>query len=42
MVRVRDAAWAPAYFSGALAIFLALYYVGHEALYAGLVGLPVI
>lgn len=33
MVRVRDAAWAPAYFGGALAIFLALYYVGHTAMY---------
>jgi len=42
VVRVRDAAWAPAHFGGALAIFLALYYVGHEALYAGLSGLPVI
>jgi len=40
--RVRDAAWAPAYYGGALAIFLALCYVGHEALYDGLVGLPVI
>ncbi|MCJ2085838.1 hypothetical protein MKK88_07505 [Methylobacterium sp. E-005] len=42
VVRVRDAAWAPAYFGGALAIFLALYYVGHEALYAGLTALPII
>ena len=33
VVRVRDAAWAPAYFGGALAIFLALYYVGHEVLF---------
>lgn len=42
VVRVRDAAWAPAYFGGALAIFLALYYVGHEAMYGGSIGLPVI
>jgi hypothetical protein len=42
VVRVRDAAWAPAYYGGALAVFLALYYVGHEALYVGLSALPVI
>ena len=41
-VRVRDAAWAPAYYGGALTVFLALYYVGHEALYERLAGLPVI
>lgn len=41
-VRVRDVAWAPPYYGGALAIFLALYYVGHEALYEGLAALPVI
>ncbi|MCJ2068137.1 hypothetical protein MKK75_04810 [Methylobacterium sp. J-030] len=41
-VRVRDAAWAPAYFGGALATFLALYYGGHEALYEGFGRLPVI
>ena len=39
---LRDVAWAPAYYGGALATFLALYYVGHEALYEGLTGLPVI
>ena len=32
-VRLRDVAWAPAYYAGALAAFLALYYLGHEALY---------
>jgi hypothetical protein len=32
-VRARDAAWAPAYYGGALAAFLALYYLGHEALF---------
>ena len=32
-VRARDAAWAPAYYSGALAAFLALYYLGHEVLF---------
>ncbi|TXN39410.1 hypothetical protein FV233_28135, partial [Methylobacterium sp. WL7] len=37
-VRVRDITWAPAYYGGALATFLALYYVGHEALYEGLTG----
>ena len=41
-VRARDAAWAPAYFGCALATFLALYYVGHEALYEGFGRLPVI
>jgi len=41
-VRVRDITWAPVYYGGALAIFLALYYVGHEALYEGLAKLPVI
>ncbi|WP_187193706.1 MULTISPECIES: hypothetical protein [unclassified Methylobacterium] len=41
-VRVRDVTWAPAYYGGALATFLALYYVGHEALYEGLTRLPVI
>ena len=32
-VRVRDVATAPAWFGGALAAFLALYYLGHEALF---------
>ncbi len=32
-VRIRDVAWAPVYYAGALAVFLALYYLGHEALY---------
>ncbi len=32
-VRARDAAWAPAYYGGALAAFLALYYLGHEVLF---------
>ena len=32
-VRARDAAWAPAYYVAALAAFLALYYLGHEALF---------
>ncbi len=32
-VRARDAAWAPAYYGGALAAFLKLYYLGHEALF---------
>ena len=32
-VRARDAAWAPAYYGAALAAFLALYYLGHEALF---------
>ncbi|WP_243903449.1 hypothetical protein [Methylobacterium sp. J-070] len=41
-VRVRDAAWAPAYYGGSLATFLALYYLGHEALYEGFGRLPVI
>ncbi|MFC6743492.1 hypothetical protein [Methylobacterium tardum] len=37
-VRVRDAAWAPAYYGGALAAFLALYYLGHEVLFDTAVG----
>jgi hypothetical protein len=32
-VRARDVALAPAWFSGALATFLALYYLGHDALF---------
>ena len=35
VVRVRDAARAPAYFGAALALFLTLYYVGHEVLFDG-------
>jgi len=36
-VQARDAVWAPLTYGGALAAFLALYYLGHEALYdAGL------
>ena len=41
-VRVRDAVVAPAWYGAALAAFLALYYVGHAALYGGIGGLPVI
>ena len=32
-VRARDVTWAPAYYGAALAAFLALYYLGHEALF---------
>ena len=35
VVRVRDAARAPAYYGAALALFLALYYVSHEVLFDG-------
>ena len=41
-VRVRDVAFAPAWYGGALASFLALYYLGHEVLFGGLSSLPVI
>ena len=41
-VRVRDVALAPAWYGGALAASLALYYVGHAALFGGLGNLPVI
>ena len=37
---MRDAAWAPAYYGAALATFLALYYLGHEALYDASVRFP--
>ena len=41
-VRVRDVAIAPAWYGGALAAFLALYYVGHTVLFDGIGSLPVI
>ena len=41
-VRVRDVALAPAWYGGALAASLALYYVSHAALFGGLSALPVI
>jgi hypothetical protein len=44
-VRVRDVVAAPAWFGGALAAFLALYYVGHEVLFGTAImqgGWPVI
>ncbi|GLS71698.1 hypothetical protein GCM10007890_37110 [Methylobacterium tardum] len=41
-VRVRDVVAAPAWYGGALASFLALYYLGHEVLFGTLSSLPVI
>ena len=41
-VRARQALLAPAWYGAALAAFLALYYVGHAALFGGLGAIPII
>ncbi|GJE14065.1 hypothetical protein FOHLNKBM_5134 [Methylobacterium longum] len=41
-MRARQALLAPAWYGAALAAFLALYYVGHAALFGGLGAIPII